>query len=54
MMAECAHLNDPKPGQILGIIGDIKCYCVKIALHTDYYRKQIAYYNQTPTDILDK
>ena len=26
--AECAHLDDPKPGQILGIIRDIECYCV--------------------------
>ena len=50
--AECAHLDNPKPGQILGIIKDIKCYCVKIAPHINYYRKQIAYYNQTATDIL--
>ena len=50
--ADCAHLDDPKPGQILVIIRNIKCYCVKIAPHIDYYRKQIAYYNQTATDIL--
>ena len=50
--AECAHLDDPKPGQILGIIRDIKCYCIKIAPQIDYYRKQIAYYNQTATEIL--
>ena len=50
--AECAHLDNPKPGQILGIIKDIKCYCVKIAPQTDYYRKQIAYCNQTATNIL--
>ena len=50
--AECAHLVVPKLGQILGIIRDIKHYCVKIAPHVDYYRKQIAYYNQTATDIL--
>ena len=50
--AECTHLDDPKPGQIVGIIRDIKCYCVKIAPHIDYYRKQIAYYNQTATEIL--
>ena len=24
--AECAHLDDPKPGQILRILRDIKCY----------------------------
>ena len=50
--AECAHLDDSKSGQILGIIRDIKCYCVKIAPHIEYYRKQIAYYNQTAADIL--
>ena len=50
--AECTHLDDPKPGQILGILKDIKCYCIKIALHIEYYRKQIAYYNQTAADIL--
>ena len=50
--AECAHLDNPKPRQILGIIKDIKCYCVKIAPQIDYYRKKKAYYNQTATDIL--
>ena len=50
--AECAHLDNSRSGQIIGIIRDIKHYCVKIAPHIDYYRKQIAYYNQTATDIL--
>ena len=50
--AECAHLDIPKPGQIIGMIKEVKCYCVKIAPHINYYRKQIAYYNQTATDIL--
>ena len=49
---EGIHLDDPKPGQILGIIRDIKCYCVKIAPHINYYGKQIAYCNQRATDIL--
>ena len=31
---------------------NVKHYCVKIAPHINYYRKQIAYYNQTATDIL--
>ena len=31
---------------------DIKCYCIKIAPHIEYYRKQITYYNQTAADIL--
>ena len=30
----------------------MKCYCVKIAPHINYNRKQITYYNQTATDIL--
>ena len=34
------------------MIKKVKHYCVKIALHIDYYRKQIAYYNQMATDIL--
>ena len=50
--AECTHLDDPKPGQIFGILKDIKRYCIKISLHIEYYRKQIAYYNQTVADIL--
>ena len=50
--AECTHLDNPKPGQILGILKDIKCYCSKIAPHIEYYRKQITYYNQTAADIL--
>ena len=29
--AECTHLDDPKPGQIIGVLKDIKCYCIKIA-----------------------
>ena len=37
--AECAHLDDSKPGQILGIIRDIKCYCVKIAPHIEILQK---------------
>ena len=50
--AKCAHLDNQKPGQILGILKDVKRYCIKIALHIEYYRKQIAYYNQTAADIL--
>ena len=50
--AECTHLDNQKPGQILGILKDIKRYCIKIALQIEYYRKQIAYYNQTAADIL--
>ena len=50
--AECVHLDNPKPGQIIGMIKEAKHYCIKIAPHINYYRKQIAYYNQRATDIL--
>ena len=50
--AECTHLDNPKPDQIIGMIKDVKHYCVKIAPHINYYRKQIAYYNQMARDIL--
>ena len=40
-----------KGGLTLGLIDDIKIYCVKIAPHIEYYTKQIDYYNQTATDI---
>ena len=49
---ECAYLDNPKPGQIIGMIKEVKCYCVKIVPHINYYRKQIAYYNQMANDIL--
>ena len=49
---KCTHLDNPKPGQILGVIKEVKHYCVKIAPHIEYYRKQIVYYNQMGTDIL--
>ena len=36
----------------LGLIEEVKEYCVKIALHIAYYKKQIEYYNQTAYEIL--
>ena len=50
----CNHLEKAKSkgGYNIGMIEEIKQYCVKIALHIDYYRKQIEYYNQTAFDIL--
>ena len=30
----------------------MKIYCVKIALHIDYYKKQTDYYNQTAYEII--
>ena len=42
-------LNLDKFLESLGISNE---YCVKIAPHIEYYRKQIAYYNQTAADIL--
>ena len=41
-----------KGGYTIGMIDEIKQYCVKIVPHIDYYRKQIEYYNQTASDIL--
>ena len=36
----------------LDLIEVVKEYCVKIALHIAYYKKQIEYYNQTAYEIL--
>ena len=36
----------------LGLIEEVKDYCVKIALYIAYYKKQIKYYNQTAYKIL--
>ena len=41
-----------REGYSIGMIDEIKQYCIKIALHIDYYKKQIEYYNQTASDIL--
>ena len=50
----CHHLEEAKTkgGYNIGMIDEIKQYYIKIALHIDYYRKQIEYYNQTASDIL--
>ena len=50
----CNHFDDAKSkgGYSLGIIEEVKEYCIKIAPHIDYYKKQIEYYNQTAHDIL--
>ena len=50
----CNHLDDAKlKGRYpLCLIDEVKEYCIKIALHIDYYKKQIEYYNQTVYDIL--
>ena len=50
--AESAHLDNPKPDQIISVIKEVKHYCIKIAPHINNYRKQITYYNQMATDIL--
>ena len=36
----------------MGLIEEIKTYCIKIAPYVQYYKKQIVYYNQTTTDII--
>ena len=50
----CNHLEEVKTkgGYNIGMIDEIKQYCVKIVPHIDYYRTQIEYYNQTTSDIL--
>ena len=50
----CNHLDDTKlkVRYPLGLIDEVKEYCLKIAPHIDYYKKQIEYYNQTAYDIL--
>ena len=50
----CSHLDEAKTkgGYNTGMIDEIKQYCINIAPHKDYYRKQIACYNQTASDIL--
>ena len=50
----CNHLDEAKSkGRYpLGLIDEVKEYCIKIAPHIDYYKKQIEYYNQTAHDIL--
>ena len=50
----CEDLEDAKTkgGLTLGLIEEIKTYCIKIAPYIEYYKKQIQYYNQTATDIL--
>ena len=50
----CDHLDDMKSkGRYpLGLTEEVKEYCVKIAPHIAYYKKQIEYYNETAHDIL--
>ena len=50
----CDHLDDVKSKRRYpyGLIEEVKEYCVKIALHIAYYKKQIEYYNETAHDIL--
>ena len=50
----CEHLEDAKSkgGLTLGLIEEIKTYCIKIAPYKQYYKKQIEYYNQKATDIM--
>ena len=50
----CDHLDDAKSkGRYpLGLIEEVKEYCVKIASHIAYYKKQIEYYNKIAHDIL--
>ena len=50
----CKHLDamEFKGRYPLGVIDEVKEYCVKIAWHIAYYKKQIEYYNQTAYELL--
>ena len=50
----CYNLDDVKSkGRYpLSLIEEVKDYCVKIAPHMAYYKKQIEYYNKIAHDIL--
>ena len=52
--SDCKYLDDVKSlkDYLTQLIKDMKIYCVKIALHTDYYKKQIDYYNWTAHEII--
>ena len=52
--AKCKHLDATKTkgNYPLGLINEIKEYCIKIAVHIAYYKKQVDYYNQTAYEIL--
>ena len=52
--AGCKHLDATKNkwNYPLGLINEIKEYCVKIAPHIAYYKKQVEYYNWTAYEIL--
>ena len=52
--AECKHLDNAKMNRNypLGLIDEIKEYCIKIALNIAFYKKQVDYYNWTAYEIL--
>ena len=45
-------LQKTKRNYPLGLIKEIKEYCIKIALHIAFYKKQVDYYTQTAYEIL--
>ena len=51
---KCKHLDTAKTkgNYPLGLISEIKEYCIKIVPHIAYYKKQVDYYNQTAYEIL--
>ena len=53
-MLICKHLDAAKTNRNypLGLTNEIKEYCIKIALHIAFYKKQVDYYNQTAYEIL--
>ena len=51
---DCKYLDDAKSRKDypIELIKDMKVYCVKIALHIAFYKKQVDYYNGTAYEII--
>ena len=45
--SDCKYLDNAKSRKddLIELIKDMKIYCVKIALHIAFYKKQVDYYN---------
>ena len=52
--SDCKYLDDAKSRKDypIELIKDMKIYCVKIALHIAFYKKQVDYYNWTAYEII--
>ena len=52
--SDCQYLDNAKSlrDYLTDLVKDMKIYCVKIAPHVDYYKKQIEYYNWAAYEIM--